>query len=118
MTKQRIITIIMTILLCSATVLLEVLWRKGIISNNPIFIQWMFTSTAVLVFFGCMLQTFGHPKIAVAISDVVFVILCICMYYSKNIADILTFIGCMFIVLKRASRACACVKDSRCPVDD
>ena len=114
MTKKRIVTIVTTLLLCGIVVVLEIIWRHKLIDFNPILMQCMLIATAVLVFFGCMLQSFGHPKIAVVLSDIVFVILCICLYYCKTLEAILVFAGCMFIVLRRASNTCECVKQMSC----
>lgn len=114
MTKRRIVTIILTLLLCFLTVLIRIAYVKQWVSFNPIFIELMMMATAVFVFFGCMLQSFGHPKIAVIIGDIVFVILCICVFYSKAASDIIMFVVCMFIVLKRSSTACECVRNAAC----
>lgn len=110
MTRRRIITIILTLVLCFLTVLIHIAYKQTWVTFNPLFIECMMMSTAVFVFFGCMLQTFGHPKIAVILGDIVFVILCICVFYSKAMSDIVMFIFCMFIVLKRCQTACDCAK--------
>lgn len=114
MTKRRIITIVTTLLLCGIVVVLEIIWRHKLIDFNPILLQCMLVATAVLVFFGCMLQSLGHPKIAVILGDIVFVILCICVYYCKTLEDVLVFAGCMYIVLRRASTDCECVRKQSC----
>lgn len=110
MTKRRIITIILTLLLCFLTVLIHIASKKQWVTFNPLFIEWMMMSTAAFVFFGCMLQSFGHPRISMILGDIVFVVLCICVFYSKAMSDIIMFIICMFIVLQRTATACECVK--------
>lgn len=110
MTRRRIVTIVLTLILCFLTVLIHIAYKQGWVTFNPMFIEWMMMSTAAFVFFGCMLQSFGHPKIAVILGDIVFVILCICVFYSKAMSDIIMFIFCMFIVLKRCQTACDCAK--------
>lgn len=111
MTRRRIFTITLTLLLCFLTVLIHIAYKRHWVSFNPLFIEWMMMSTAIFVFFGCMLQTFGHPRISVIIGDIVFVILCVCVFYSKAASDIIMFVICMFIVLKRSSTACECVRN-------
>lgn len=114
MTKRRIFTIILTLLLCFLTVLINIAYHKGWVTFNPVFIEWMMMSTAIFVFFGCMLQSVGHPKLSIILGDIVFVILCICVFYSKAASDIIMFVVCMWIVLKRSSSACECARQANC----
>ena len=117
MSRRRIFTIVLTLLLCFLTVLIHIAYQQKWVSFNPVFIEWMMMSTAVFVFFGCMLQSFGHPRIAIVIGDIVFVILCVCVFYSKAASDIIMCIVCMFIVLKRSSTACECARAQQCKLD-
>ena len=118
-TKRRIVTIVLTLSLCAITVVLEVFWRcTSLLHHTPLFAQWMLISTAIFVFFGCMLQSLGHPRWSVVLGDLVFVILCVCVFYSKEATDILMFVLCMWLLLRRSAHACECVREQMCSKPD
>lgn len=104
--KQKIKTIILTLILIGAHACINYLQMKKILSSDPEVASVMCIITAFFVFFGCMLQTFGHRKLFIAVVAIGFFGLCICFLYSASLLDYVTFAICMFIVVYRSNKTC------------
>ena len=108
MTKKRIETICITISLVILSLVLNWAHYSKLIDCNPIYLTTMLLCCAVDIFGGCMLQTFGHNKLALALTIFTFFILCACLVYCVNIWDYLVFALSMFLVIRKAVKVCGC----------
>lgn len=108
-TRQRIITIIITLILCTIALVLRILGDHDILQPYPIFPVVMLVLAATYTFFGCLLQNFKKRKASLALGVVVFFGLCTALFYSTTIVDFITFFLCMSIVIRRSSRLCSCM---------
>ena len=106
MTQKRMETLIMTLLLLALAGSIHWLYVSGIISKHPIFSEIMAVATAVYVFGGCVLQTFGLRKISFVLSIIIFFVLCVCLFYSISALDFIVFIICCTLFARKASNVC------------
>lgn len=113
--KKKIVTILTTaFLLILAFVIINV--KQGVtICNNGINPVVMLVSTAIYVFGSCILQTFGKPTVAVVLGVIVFFILCTCLFYSVTIVEFIVFVICMYLLMRKSTTICSCLKDCENP---
>lgn len=108
MMRQRIETIITTVLLLGAGIVARFLLNDGHIEGISILTTLMPFATAIYVFGGCMLQTFGFRKLAIILGIIVFVVLCTCLFYTSSLIDYIIFFVCMALVIRKSSHVCNC----------
>ena len=111
MTKQRIVTICITISLLSLAIFAYLTYSLGLVPHSPGSPMTMLFSTAAFVFGGCMLQSFGHRKASLILGSIVFFILCTCLLYAVCLRDYVIFAACMTLVVTRASNNCNCMNE-------
>ena len=107
--KRKIITMCMTIFFLLCNVLTGQLWVWGYIAKYPYWARGMFAITAIYILGGCMLQTFGHIKLARILGVAAFLLLCVCAFYSECVYEYVIFALCIATVLHRMSHVCECV---------
>lgn len=104
--KKRIITLLTVFVLFLIYVMIGSLYIYGYISIYPRFCRTMLVTTMIYTFFGCVLQTIGKNKLALAGGYLSFIILCICLVYSITWYDFLVFGICTYVVLYKSSHMC------------
>ena len=105
--KKRIVTLTITLVLFILYVLMGALYQYADgVSYYPRFARAMLVITMFYVLGGCILQTLGHPKIVKLIGTIVFLLLCIFLFYSIRWYDFVIFALCMYLVLHRSSNLC------------
>lgn len=105
---KKIETIITTLCLMGLAGILQWLNASNKLDRYPLFATIMLVSTAIYVFVGCMLQTFGFKKASLVLGVAVFFIICTCLFYSVSITDFIIFFICMALVIRKSSRTCDC----------
>lgn len=106
MTKQKIKTIVTTVLLIIAAQIMYFLDKAGIIQGNAVFKYCMLMMTVIYVFIGCMLQTFGHRKAAIVLGIISFFVTCTCLFYSTSFLDYGIFVICMILIMRKSVYIC------------
>lgn len=110
-TPQRIETIVTTLFLLGLASAIQLLSYFNILAYDEPFATGMLLSTATYIFGGCVLQTMGHRRIAIAVGAIVFFILCIFLFYSVSLVDFTIFFLCMALVIRKSSHICECSSD-------
>lgn len=106
MLKKRIVTISITLALFGAGLVLEELHLMDVIEYSPVVAVTMMQATAIFVFGGCILQTFGKRTLARWLAFASFFVLCVCLLYSVHIIEYASFVLCMTLLLYRSIRIC------------
>lgn len=106
MIKKRVVTITITALLLIAALILGIMHSKNIIYFNVLFSEVMLVATAIYVLGGCMLQTFGHIKLSIALGVLIFGVLCTGLFYSISALDYIIFGVCIYLLIRRQSTTC------------
>lgn len=116
MVKQKLLTISITMILLLSTATVWFLAEHRAIIESPELIVTMLVSTAIYVFVGCLLQTFGHIMKSLALGVVVFFILCTCLFYSTTVLEFIAFFVCMAFVIRKSTVICNSIGDCRNPL--
>lgn len=114
--KKKIETIITTLCLLGLAGIVQWLNAYGKLDRYPLFATIMLIATAIYVFVGCMLQTFGFQKASLVLGVAVFFIICTCLFYSVSIIDFIIFFICMALVIRKSSRTCDCFPSCNRPL--
>lgn len=116
LSARKIETIITTLCLLMLAGVLQWLNASGKLERYPLFATIMLVATAIYVFVGCILQTFGFPKAALVLGVAVFFIICTCLFYSVSIVDFIVFFICMALVIRKSSKTCDCFPECKRPL--
>lgn len=112
MLKRRAVTVAITVLLVLSAIAIDHLYTyTGVTYGGRSLIYIMLIATAHYVFLGCMLQTFNLHKWSEILGFIIFLILCICLFYSTEFLQFMICLLCMTILIKRGSNHCACISD-------
>ena len=114
--KKKAETIITTLCLIGLAGVMQWLNVSGKLDRYPLFATIMLIATAIYVFVGCMLQTFGFLKAALALGCGVFFIVCTCLFYSVSVTDFIVFFICMALIIRKSSRTCDCFPSCNRPL--
>lgn len=109
MIKKRIHTLLLTLSLLIAAYIRFKFSQFGILPHTPYLAMTMFISTAVYTIGSCMLQTFGHPKLALTLGCITFFIICTALFYSECFGDYAIFFICIALVIWKSTKTCECL---------
>ena len=116
MIKKRAVTIVLTLLLILASIGLNIFRKVGVIKFPIMSASIMLLATAIFIFGGCMLQTFGKYKISIVLGVMIFFVLCTCLFYALSAVDYLTFAICIYLLIRRQSKTCECLPSCENPL--
>lgn len=107
MTPKRVRTLATTFGLLILNVVIGELWHFHFISDYPLFPRAMLIIAMGHTMGRCMLTSFGHRKVATALSVTGFIMLCICLFYAVSFLDYAVFALCMGLLLHRVNSDCS-----------
>lgn len=105
--RKRIITLSLTLFLFLVYTLLGALYQyTNLLTDYPRFARAMLVVTMIYVLGGCILHTLGYVKATKVLGTLVFLALCVFLFFAVMWYDFVIFVLCIYLVLHRSVNLC------------